>query len=138
MEHARKKNWEIIHIEHLQDGQIFNSNDRFSNFVKDFMPLSHEKIFIKNNFSCFSNSEFTNYMNQYYDMPIYIIGYNSRMCVLSTIIEGYHKGYKFILVRDAANALADGVRNEDELHSTMVSVLSTFSEIVSTNEILTI
>lgn len=138
LEHARKNNWKIIHVKHIQEGKIFNKNDSFSNFIKDFLPLENERVFIKDNFSCFSNTNFTNYLEQYKNNPIYIIGYNSRMCVLSTIIEGYHLGYNLILVKDASNALADAERNEEEIHLTMVSVLSTFSDILSTSDIIAI
>lgn len=58
------------------------------------------------------------------------------MCVLSTIIEGYHKGYKFYFVHDSSNAKADMIYTEKEIHGVMTSVLATFSQVVSTKEIV--
>lgn len=136
LDHARKNNWEIIHIKHLQDGNIFNVNHNESNYIEGFKPMDNEKEFIKRNFSCFSNPDFAIYCEQFKASKIHVIGYNSRMCVLSTIIEGYHRGHYFALVKDASNAKSDDERTEEVMHSTMVSVLSVFADILSTNDLI--
>ena len=58
------------------------------------------------------------------------------MCILSTIIEGYHKGYNINFIHDASNAKATAIYSEKEIHNVMTSVLSTFANIISTEHLL--
>lgn len=131
LEHARTQNWNIIHVKHLQDGVIFSTSSEYSEYIDGFMPKKSEKQFIKNNYSCFSNADFSKELEKYKSLRIFIAGYNSTMCVLSTIIEGYHQGYDINFIHDASNAKTDGKTPEQERHNIMTSVLSSFANVIS-------
>lgn len=141
LRHARKNKWTIIHVKHYNDlefknTEVFLKGNKYAEYIDEFIPLKTETEFEKNNYSCFSNKEFTEFLEKYKSEKIFVVGYNSRMCVLSTIIEGYHKGYKFYFVHDSSNAKADMIYTEKEIHGVMTSVLATFSQVVSTKEIV--
>ncbi|WIW70890.1 isochorismatase family cysteine hydrolase [Anaerosinus gibii] len=141
LHYARKNKWTIIHVKHYNDlefknTEVFLKGNKYAEYIDEFIPLKTEAEFGKNNYSCFSNEEFTGFLEKYKSAKIFVVGYNSRMCVLSTIIEGYHKGYKFYLVHDSSNAKADMIYTEKEIHGVMTSVLATFSQVVSTKEIV--
>ncbi|MDA0261845.1 MAG: isochorismatase family protein, partial [Proteobacteria bacterium] len=88
LEHARAQRWPVAHIRHLQSGHVFNETMAYSRFVEGFEPLPHEFVFTKNNFSCYTNTAFAELLESARRGKIYVIGYNSLMCCLSTIIEG--------------------------------------------------
>ncbi len=135
--HARIKGWPIIHVKHYnQSSNFFIEKSPYSDYIENFKPITNEFEFIKNNFSCFSSNEFTAKIKEYNCANINIIGYNSRMCILSTIIEGYHKGYNINFIHDASNAKATAIYSEKEIHNVMTSVLSTFANIISTEHLL--
>ena len=52
--HARGEGWPIVHVRHLQDGEIFNRESEFSDFVEGFAPQAGELEISKGNYSCFS------------------------------------------------------------------------------------
>jgi len=125
---ARKCGWDIIHIQHSngKDAQRFNPDSDYFKFVEGFEPLSDEKWYVKNDFSCYSNSDFADYIdgiaksgNEY---NIYLIGYNSVMCCLSTMEEARRKAHKICYIEDASYAKAIEGKTESESHQFMVSV----------------
>jgi nicotinamidase-related amidase len=133
LDFARKNQWEIIHVKHLQEGELFSKDKSHSEFVEGFEPSADEKIFEKSNFSCFTSCNFTKYMENHINKNIYVAGYGSTMCCLSTIIEGYHRGFKMNFIQDASLAKAAGGRSEQELHEAANIIIAPFASTVTTS-----
>ena len=134
LEYARTKVWKIIHVQHIQEGNLFNPKSEFSSFVEGFEPKTGESAIIKGDFSCFSSTDFTHIMQDFRDSQIYIIGYGSGMCCLSTIIDGYHRGFKMNFVSDASSAKAK-MFDEATTHAHMTDAISTFAKVLKSSEI---
>lgn len=136
LDHARANGWEILHVQHLQDGSIFSKEGSYSGFIDGFEPKSDEKICIKDNFSSFSSADFCRALENRTDAEIYIIGYGSTMCCLSTIVDGYHRGYNFTFISDASNAKPTQNLDSKTLHKSATEILQTFSKIKFTKDLL--
>src|SRR3990167_733977 len=114
LQFARKNKWEIAHVQHSngEGAARFDSKSEFYDFVPGFEPLATEKHFIKKDFSCYSSVEFSDYMNKITQTPqenkIYLIGYNSVMCCLSTIEEARRRAHKITFIEDASYAKSIG------------------------------
>lgn len=134
--YARSNNWIIIHVKHLQKSGIFKSQEVYSDYIEGFHPEDTELEFIKERFSCYSSSGFAAQLEALIDNDIYVIGYSSNMCVLSTIIDGYHRRNKMIFINDCSNAKSDGGKSEQEIHEVMTIVLSKFCKIFSKDEVI--
>lgn len=134
LQHARKERWPVIHVQHLQDGNLFNAKSDTSDFIDGFRPEEGEKHAIKGNYSSFSSPDFVNFINQHADHEFVVIGYGTTMCCLSTIVEGYNRGYKFTLIEDAAAALAANGNSEASMHEHAVAILKTFARITTTEQ----
>ena len=137
---ARKNAWNIIHVKHYRENaqgdKLFSKESPFSDYINEFRPKENEKEIIKYLYSSFSAPEFEQELQKQPDSPIFIIGYNTAMCVLSTIIEGYHRGYKMTLLKDASSAKSDGITPAKERHDMLTSVLSIFGEVETVDEVL--
>ena len=137
---ARKNGWKIIHVkhyrQHAQGDELFSKESPYSDYISEFKPSENEKEIIKYLYSSFSAPEFEQELQKQPDSPIFIIGYNTAICVLSTIIEGYHRGYKMTLLKDASSAKSDGITPEKERHEMLTSVLSSFGKIETVDEVL--
>ncbi len=125
LEFARKNEWRIIHVQHLQDGNIFSRSNVYSNFIAGFEPQREELVCVKNNFSSFSSQEFTNAVSENRSSDLVLIGYGSTMCCLSTIIDGYHRGFNLTFVADASTAKPTPILNSTTLHGSAVEILTT-------------
>lgn len=130
---ARKNAWNIIHVKHYRENahgdELFSKESPYSDYISEFQPSENEKEVIKYLYSSFSAPEFEQELQKLVDSPIFIIGYNTAMCVLSTIIEGYHRGYTMTLLKDASSAKSDGATPAKERHEMLTSVLSSFGKI---------
>ena len=137
LDHARRSNWKIIHIRHLQPGAIFSPEGAYSGFIPGFEPRSNEQEIIKGDFSCYSAPAFTEQMLEHRknEDEIVVIGYGSTMCCLSTIVDGYHRGNRFTFVRDASNAKASSNHSEASLHEHATDILSIYANVVTTAEL---
>lgn len=136
LNHARKNNWDIIHVQHLQEGSIFSKNSPYAGFIEGFEPRENEVVCIKDNFSSFSSPEFRDALDGKENSQIYVLGYGSTMCCLSTIIDGYHRGYKFTFVTDASNAKPTKCLNSRKLHEAANEILQAFCSTKLTKEVL--
>lgn len=134
LDHARAQGWPIMHVQHLQDGELFNRTSEFSHFVEGFHQLEGEDVAAKSKFSAFSSPAFAKFAQDHADDEFLVIGYGTTMCCLSTIIEGFHRGHQFTLVEDACAARAAQAFSEESMHEHAVAILSTFARISCTDD----
>lgn len=131
---ARNQGWPIVHVQHLQDGEVFNQHADTSDFVDGFVPERDETLAVKGNYSSFSSPEFTKFVADHADHEFVVIGYGTTMCCLSTIVDGYHRGYQFALVQDACAARATRGLTEASLHEHAVAILEPFARLTTTEQ----
>jgi nicotinamidase-related amidase len=136
LNHGRAHGWTIAHVRHEQPGPVFGPHQKATQFVKGFEPLPHEPLFTKNNFSCYSNPGFERFMEASRAERIYIVGYNSLMCCLATIIEGYHRGHDLTFVKDASLARATPDADERTAHLHVTNIVSFYANVTTTAEVL--
>lgn len=128
LDFARKNHWDVIHIQHSngEAAERFNPKTTFFDFAEGFEPRGSEKHFVKNDFSCYSSAECSTHLEHlllsHPDAAVYLIGYNTIMCCLSTLEEARRKGHKMHLVKDATYAKAIPNVSEKEMHQIMLGV----------------
>ena len=135
-----KNGWKIIHVkyyrQYAQGDELFSKESSYSGYISEFKPRKNEKEVIKLLYSSFSAPEFEQELEKHPGSSIFIIGYNTPLCVLSTIIEGYHRDYEMTLLKDASSAKSDGITPEKERHEILTSVLSSFGKIQTVDEVI--
>lgn len=134
LRHARGHGWPIVHVQHLQGGEIFNRESEYSDFVDGFVPERGEVLAVKGNYSAFSSPEFSKFAADHVGHELLVIGYGTTMCCLSTVVDGYHKGYRFALVEDACAARAARGLAEGSMHEHAVAILEPFARLTTTRE----
>ena len=145
LEFARKNDWERIHIQHSNGNaaERFNPQTEHFDFVDGFSPINSEKHFLKRDFSCYSSPEFSAYVSALFtseepEPNIYLIGYNTVMCCLSTLEEARRKKHKMHLVKDATLAKAIAGVTENDMHQIMLDVYAAkgLASLVATVELI--
>ena len=140
LDFARQNHWNIVHVQHFRNdpnSELWNAASIYSDFVEGFEPQEGELKVIKNKFSSYSALEFGPYVEANKDEPLYMIGYNTRMCCLSTVVEGFHRGHIYHVVADATLAKATAHFSEIDMHEHMLEVMDgVFAKIVKTEAIL--
>jgi ureidoacrylate peracid hydrolase len=126
---ARSQKWPIAHVQHLQDGDLFGRSNDTSKFIVGFAPSDGEVHAVKGNYSAFSSPAFVKFAADHADHEFIVIGYGTTMCCLATIVDGYHRGYRFALVEDACAAKATESRSEAAMHDHATAILAPFCRI---------
>ena len=141
---ARKNNWKIAHIQHLNgiDAANFRPNTKYSDFAPGFEPQPQEMHFVKHDYSCYSSPDFANCLEQFTqsENAIYVIGYNSIMCCLSTLEEARRKKHILNFVTDASYAKALHGFSEFTTHELMLDLYKTkkLGNLITTDDVLKI
>ncbi len=143
--YARANAWEVIHIQHSNEGRAgidrFLPGTTYFDFIEGFHPKQGERHYIKNDFSCYSNEAFSAYINQLQtikpSLEMYIAGYNSVMCCLSTLEEARRRNHAFHFVHDASLAKALDELNEASMHAVMMKLYhqKNLAKLVLTSEV---
>lgn len=128
---ARENGWPVIHVKHQQEGEVFNPASELSAFVDGFAPLDGEAVAVKHNISSFSSPAFAQFVAAHAKHEFVVVGYGTTMCCLSTIIDGYNRGYKFSIVGDACAARASDAFSEQSMHEHALKILAPFSKVTS-------
>lgn len=132
---ARDLAWPIVHVRHVQDGEIFNAKSPNSDYVEDFRPRAGEKEIVKSDFSCYSSPDFAKMAAAELKNEFVVIGYGSTMCCLSTIVDGYHRGQKFVFVKDASSAKKTASLDELSAHRAATDIISIYAKVVGADEL---
>jgi nicotinamidase-related amidase len=75
-------------------------------------------------------------MESAYHDQVYIAGYNSLMCCLSTLVDAFHRGHRLNFVADASLARKTKSADEHEAHRHATDILSIYANIVTTEQVL--
>lgn len=133
--HARALGWPVVHVQHLQEEGIFKRGTAHAAFIAGFQPLNGETLVEKQDFSSFSAAAFVEFAATHNDKTFVVIGYGSTMCCLATIVDGYHRGYRFEFIRDASAAKSAGGRTEQSMHDHAATILATYSTVIEAREL---
>ncbi|MFJ3045390.1 isochorismatase family protein [Herbaspirillum chlorophenolicum] len=128
---ARESGWPIVHVKHLQEGEVFNPTSEMSGFVDGFSPQEGETLAVKSNISSFSSPAFAQFAAAHAKNEFVIVGYGTTMCCLATIVDGYSRGYKFSIVGDACAARATAEFSEQSMHEHALKILEPFSKVTT-------
>ena len=130
LEQFREKNMPVIHIMHKGGGEIHE-------FVS---PVAGEKIIVKENVSCFRETELLDYLKGTEITTLVIAGMMTHMCVEAATRAAADLGYDCILVHDACATkdlkFGDEVVKARDVHLSTLSTLRSYATILSTEEYL--
>lgn len=126
LSYARKQGWNIIHVRHIKDGPLFERDSEYADFIDGFTPVIGEFEVVKYKYSCL---EFCEIAHDFFEDEFMIIGYATNACCLATIIDAYHRGYKFAILRDATHALKVHGFSEDAMHEHAIAISERFARV---------
>lgn len=136
LNHAREQKWPVAHVRYIQDGHLFNARLPYSRFIEGFEPMAYEMVFTRDKFSCFASPEFSNFMETARHSPVFIMGFNTQMCCLSTLVDALHRGMRLKYIVDASLARATMQGDERQTHDWLLEVLSIYADLVTTDAVL--
>lgn len=142
LEELRRKNIEIIYIQHISKSPtatFFLPNTQGVEIHKNVYPNKEDRIFIKHYPNSFRDTGLDEYCRNKGIDTLVIVGMMSHMCIDTTVRAGYDLGYKIVVIRDccATKDLKMGervVKAEEVQIAYMVAIKGTFGEVKTVEE----
>jgi len=108
--------WPVLHLKRIAQAAWFDPSSDLTDWSDAFRPKPGEMVFEHSLPSAYSSSRFAEYMASMKNIRCVMAGCSLDETVLATVIDGFHRGYRFHVVGDAvtcslpAGGDADGYR----------------------------
>ncbi|MDD5639183.1 MAG: cysteine hydrolase family protein [Candidatus Pacebacteria bacterium] len=110
----------IIELYDNEPKSVYYSDDKtgFSERFFGIEPLKDDIVITKNAYSAFANPELEKILKEKGIQYIVIIGVFTDGCVLTTICDGFTKGFNFVILKDLIETTDIKIRQE--LHKNLI------------------
>jgi len=133
---SRRLGLPIAHFRRTQANTYFNPVSPFSAWISDFRPRTNEMMFERHLPSCYSNREFSAFMDVVEAPTLVLLGLTGEGACLSTAVDGFHRGHTTIFVGDAsASRPLPGLSAADS-HAAVIKIMAYYVDVVSTTKAL--
>lgn len=122
----RTNMWPVAHLKRTATAAYFNSAPHLTDWIVRAKPLSAELTFEHSLPSAYSSTKFREYMAYIRPTQCVVIGFSLDESIVSTVIDGYHRGDRFEVVGPAVGCRPD---KRSSLKSPILEVLKSFSEV---------
>lgn len=122
----RERRWPVLHLKRIARAAWFDSSPGQSDWIDEFRPVPGELAFEHALPSAYSSSRFTDYMQSVRPETSILVGLSLDQTILSSAIDGFHRGYRHHVVADAV----DTVRQPPASRETLVTVLGCYSSTI--------
>lgn len=119
----RENHWPVVHLKRIARASWFEASRSRSDWVSGFRPMPGELVFEHALPSAYSSSRFTEYMRNVRPEISILAGLSLDQTILSSAIDGFHRGYRHYVVTDAV----DSIRQSPAVRDTLMSVLGFYS-----------
>ncbi|HTK36558.1 MAG TPA: isochorismatase family protein [Caulobacteraceae bacterium] len=134
LRHARAAGWQIAHVQR-HDGRMAALPELFRP-IEGLEPRPREPVFYRDRPSAFASTAFRDYVGRLGDPRLIVIGFSLHASVLFTAVSGFEAGTPITVVEGALAAPSMSRFSGEVLETVLLDVLSTFAEVVSTDELL--
>jgi len=135
--HARSNGLAIAHCRYRHSGNYFNPNTPYSTWIEGFEPNGSEMVFERGKPSGYTNASFERMMESGGGRNAILVGFMGSTSCLATLIDAHERGHHVKFAHDASASIASGHMSEVQAHRAAIHVASHFSDLVTTEEIVT-
>ena len=132
LEHYRKNNQEVIHVQHATEKQMEINNAVAAN--------KGEERIVKTEINAFNGTHLKTYLDSLEIKHLTIVGMQTHMCVEAATRAAYDHGYKVTLIEDACATKdlqwGDVIIPAGQVHKSTLSTLKNYAEINTAEEFL--
>ncbi|WP_313017930.1 cysteine hydrolase family protein [Acetoanaerobium noterae] len=112
---SRTNNIEVVYVVHDNGvgSDLTEGSDGFEVY-EEFMPMEHEKIFVKNVNSSFRGTGLLEYLKEKNKNNIIVVGLQTDKCIDATIKCGFEHGFNMIVPNNANSTVDNDFLNKEQ------------------------
>jgi nicotinamidase-related amidase len=134
--HWRNNLWPVMHLKRIARAAWFDPASNLTDWIADLRPRPGELTFEHPLPSAYSSTRFAEYMSNMKNIRCVLSGFSLDETILSTVVDGFHRGHRYQIVGDAAACRHPGIGDAASYRMAVVNVVGNFAGILESAELM--
>jgi nicotinamidase-related amidase len=132
----RQNLWPVMHLKRIAQAAWFNPASNLTDWIAELKPRPGELTFEHPLPSAYSSARFAEYMSNMRSLRCVLMGFSLDETVLSTVVEGFHRSDRYLVVSDAVACRRPGVDDAASYRQAVVRVIGNFAGVQQSHEVI--
>jgi nicotinamidase-related amidase len=132
----RQNLWPVMHLKRIAQAAWFNPASNLTDWIAELKPRPGELTFEHPLPSAYSSARFAEYMSNMRSLRCVLMGFSLDETVLSTVVEGFHRSDRYLVVSDAVACRRPGVDDAVSYKQAVVKVIGNFAGVQQSHEVI--
>ena len=132
----RENLWPVLHLKRIAQAAWFNPASNLTDWIEEFRPRPGEMVFEHPLPSAYSSTRFAEYMSSMKNIRCAVMGFSLDETILSTAVEGFHRGHRYQVIADAAACAGGGIGDPAFYRLSMVKAVGNFAGVADSGRLI--
>ena len=128
--------WPVMHLKRIAQAAWFNPASNLTDWIAELKPRPGELTFEHPLPSAYSSARFAEYMSNIRNIRCLLMGFSLDETVLSTVVEGFHRSDRYLVVSDAVACGHPGVDDAASYKHAVLTVIGNFAGTQQSHEVI--
>jgi nicotinamidase-related amidase len=132
----RNNLWPVMHLKRIAQAAWFNPASNLTDWIAELKPRPGELAFEHPLPSAYSSTRFAEYMSNMKNIRCVLSGFSLDETILSTVVDGFHRGHSYQVVCDAVACRRPGIDDAASYKEAVVRVIGNFAGIQASSDVV--
>jgi nicotinamidase-related amidase len=132
----RNNLWPVLHLKRIAQAAWFNPASNLTDWIAELKPRPGELAFEHPLPSAYSSTRFAEYMSNMKNIRCVLSGFSLDETILSTVVDGFHRGHRYQVVSDAVACRRPGIDDTASYKQAVVKAISNFAGIQGSSDVV--
>ena len=128
--------WPVMHLKRIAQAAWFNPASNLTDWIAELKPRPGELAFEHPLPSAYSSARFAEYMSNMKNIRCVLSGFSLDETILSTVVDGFHRGHRYQVVCDAVACRRPGIDDAASYKQAVVRVIGNYAGIQGSSDIV--
>ena len=128
--------WPVMHLKRIAQAAWFNPASNLTDWIAELKPRPGELAFEHPLPSAYSSTRFAEYMSNMKNIRCVLSGFSLDETILSTVVDGFHRGHRYQVVSDAVACRRPGIDDAASYKQAVVRVIGNFAGIQGSSDVV--
>jgi nicotinamidase-related amidase len=128
--------WPVMHLKRIAQAAWFNPASNLTDWIAELKPRPGELTFQHPLPSAYSSTRFAEYMSNLRSIRCVLMGFSLDETVLSTVVDGFHRSHRYLVVGDAVACRRPGVGDAAAYKLAVVNVIGNYAAILESDDLM--
>ncbi len=131
----RRRQLPVLHLKRVAQAAWFNPASTLTDWIPELKPKPGELTFEHPLPSAYSSSRFSEYMANIRSFRGTLLGFSLDETILSTAVEGFHRGHRYQVVRDAVACRRPAEDHHSTYRDAVMRIVSNYAGTVDFSDL---